>query len=291
VVVNKRGYPTEYTMNDPEGDDFAPSIRPKQNRRIKDGASASGTVLTQSNFAQVSQLPYAAFPVSKSQAHLQVDFTRQMGGAGVYTIQFYVVPPGADPINPAFSGFYQAIAVITFSVEGNFVKRVVSIGDGVSISGCGQAVEVDVYDTTPPMQDDDGNPYNTPGLPYTVGILVTEGTRASTALPPTYINAVASDLSAFGVINDKVIYPVPVNAGVVSAKIFVCNNGQSGVNPNVTVQQLTPGAGIYPASVLAEYNPCINTGFEPIVPGCQQILIINNATTTCSVMIIWGVDG
>src|SRR5208283_1031541 len=78
------------------------------------------------------------------QVKLQADFSKGGVGSGQYTVQFNVnAPPNPTNPNPIFTE-----ALLTWIVEGNSVTRHISIANGTSITGSGQAVTVVIYDNT-----------------------------------------------------------------------------------------------------------------------------------------------
>lgn len=234
----------------------------------KDGWSQRGPVLT-----QVEQ--------AVSQCHFQCDFSLlKFGGAGIWTIQFAVEPP-IDP-NPLFQGIYAAIIEVTWSVEGNSVRRQYSLVNGLSVSGAGQAIKMRVIDVTPLITLDSGAT-NTPGLEYFVSAQVVKGSRPSQNQPPTLTLLPAQDIAGHGTL----VFQVPVDAGVISAKVFAYDEVTGVLSPLVSVQQQAGNA----TQVQAWYSPTIDNSFQPLVPGTTQLLISNGGADTISVAVIWGIDG
>ena len=98
--------------------------------QTKDGWSASGKLI-----AGIGGL-----------VQLQANFTSGGGlGCGQYTIQFTTSGNINSP-NPVFTE-----ALITWSVEGNFLTRRVTVCNGMSITGSGQAVKVIITDNKQPI--------------------------------------------------------------------------------------------------------------------------------------------
>jgi hypothetical protein len=101
---------------------------------------------------------------------LQAQFNQQMQ---THTIQFN----GADnnltgPVNAL-----RTEAEIIWNVEGQPIRRVVSVLDGMAISGVAQGVWVNVRDVTPPNGVGE--------ITYQVGLTVAPGVRGNTGQPPT----------------------------------------------------------------------------------------------------------
>jgi hypothetical protein len=252
-------------------EDLNPTRRP--DRQKKSGASQSGVLYTQTKG-------------QRSQAHMQVDFERTFGFAGMFTLQFYVDPP-KDPINPAYNGFYQAFAEITWSVEGNFVKRLVSIGDGVSISGCGQAVDVQVFDVTIPLGTIPPN-VSTPGLQYRIGMQVTRGTRPSQNQPPTFVNTLPQTILAGG----NFAFQVPQGAGIISVKTSVYDITTPAAAKGVSLVAISSaGVNPNPQTTLIQFDPMSDTDFVPLPPGATQVIVHASSTDSILANVTWGVDG
>lgn len=131
---------------------------------------------------------------------------------GHYTIQFEVVAPKGL--------FYLAQARVSWSVEGNNAVRIVNVGSGVSVSGVGQAVGVQIMDaTTPDMITLVGQ---TPGTEYTISAQVIKGLRANYSSPPTLIlldprptgGGITNGNPSIVVTNiADVTVPIPANSG------------------------------------------------------------------------------
>lgn len=200
-----------------------------------------------------------------------------------YTIQFNLqIRPGQANINPVA---VRAQAKITWSVEGNETTRIVDVGDGVSISGTGQAVRVVVTDIT------DLNPASV-GKFYNVAILVAPGTRPDTGQPPTLAPFPRVDVAGIQLLQNlgpgmtSALIPIPDGAGVVSVMVVIADGaGQSIPEQNIQVLQ-TVGGG-----TVKSYDPRCG-GFVPTGPGVNGIYITNwSATQTIQFSLLFGVDG
>lgn len=107
---------------------------------------------------------------------MQADFSVGRGGSGAqyYTMKFGVPVPAPSA---------QARAEIRWKAEGTDVRRLIDIGNGVSISGTAQAASVEVFDVTSPIkQDFTPNPFL--GTKYRVDTLITPGVRPDILAPP-----------------------------------------------------------------------------------------------------------
>lgn len=227
-------------------------------RAKKQGWQQSGTLTTGDTTKQVSM--QADFPV-----------------AGYYTVQFGVKPPELPP--PTAQPAFDIEAEITWSVEGQFVRRLVSVGNGTSVSGPGQAVKVTIRDKTAetfPL---------TAALDYTVSVQVTPGTRPAEERPPILRGfPEVVDVAPLGVTS----IDVPPDAGVISvettAGIFTFPPATA--QANVQVVQSTAGV------VLKAYMLGDVKGFVPLAPNARLVSIRNNsAVDTYRIQFTWGIDG
>lgn len=246
--------------------DYAPSINDK-----KKGWQNFGKLHTGNTLKEVA---------------LQADFP----DAWSYVLEF---SKGNDPNGNTAT---KAEAFIKWSVEGGFVTRRVSVGNGVTVQGVAQGVKVTINDVTasfgaiPPGVDTD----------YDVSVQVTRGSRGTNSLPPTLSQAA-------GLINipkpggapfrGSQQVNIPADAGVTSAflrlAVFNAAGDTSYAIPqgSVVIQQLQ-GPGIF---IPYYYND--NSSFIPIIPGTTALLIIVNyalldvAAVGCSGEVIWGIDG
>jgi len=199
---------------------------------------------------------------------LQVQFQE----TGYYTVQFGIVPP-QEP--SAFVFPFSAEAIISWSVEGNTIRRRVSVGNGVSISGGGQAVKVVVADRT---RFPDVNPHT-----YLASVSVTKGTRPSVNQPATLesLPQVTSVLAA-GVL----VIPVPQDAGAISAQVVSSVLALAGLPVHLIVFQKNAVG-----QILKAYDPSVETGFVPLAPNTTEVEIDNIGAFTARVKLTWGIDG
>jgi len=188
-------------------------------------------------------------------------------------------------------------ATIAWQVSGVSVQRIVSVGQGTSVTGVGEGVSVSLQDVT-------GTPKDASVADYEVTVSVSPGVRASTSMPPTLIplNSEATyegpnlpyapptpgtyTLKA----NENVKIAVPPGSGATS--VFV--------QPGLIIPGFTPpGAGYFYIlqydindTVLSLYVPDIDTGFIPLSPLCTQINIVNTSNAAIvGIHVAWGIDG
>jgi hypothetical protein len=191
------------------------------------------------------------------------------------------VPGPAQPVDP--------VAIIQFTVQGNKVQRIISVSNGISISGPAEAIQVMVIDNTSYVESE--------GFQYQVTIQVTPGVRAAVNQPAVLYwsyppNAAHTQNEAIEIAPGASLdVLVPVNAGVVSACV-VCigvnaGGGAPWVPPQVAVTQLA-GAGINIGTTF-QSEPGV---FIPIMSNCSQLQLQNNdQTNSALVAVIWGIDG
>jgi hypothetical protein len=129
--------------------------------------------------------------------------------SGNYTVQFSVD-------RKTFAGVVvNPTAEIIWSCEGNSVRRVVSVVNGLSVSGMGQACKVTIYDATP-------GTFVFPGVEYVVAAQVVPGVRASNQQPPTFAPIIAGYPGIGSIMlsaGSSVVVDIPQNIGAISTYI------------------------------------------------------------------------
>jgi hypothetical protein len=205
-------------------------------------------------------------------------------------------PINATPAPP--SGVIQAIdsyAVIQFTVAGNKIQRVISVGNGTSISGPGEALQVQVFD----------NSYrpSSKGFAYDVSIQVTSGLRAAVNQPAilswTYPQNAEVASSAGPDIPQpfwEIVVPpagfllvqIPQNAGIVSYNLSSFDASHPGAAPVLVVTQEDAAGDDLSNAYFGPPNP---GAFIPLAPGATALLIQNPTADNNTATIIWGVDG
>ncbi len=213
---------------------------------------------------------------------LSKDGNSRDGAAGSYTVQFSV----GDQDTTINIERILVVADIVWSVNGNDVRRRVSVVNGTSVSGVGESVKVTMFD--------DSDPNIAPGAskPYEVSITIAPGTRASGSIPPTLvvdhdIISVAAALPAGGKFIGK---NIPKDAGVTSVMVTVIN--VDGANAPVANDAL--GLVVLEhrdaTSPLKRYDPRMY-GFVPLAPGATALFLANAGADACAVQITYGIDG
>jgi hypothetical protein len=203
-------------------------------------------------------------------------------GASNYTVQFSVSVQSGFLINP--------VAEIVWSVEGNTVRRKVSVVDGLAVTGVGQGCRVKVYDE--PAAD-----MFPVAVDYEIAIQIVPGARPATQQVPFYTpiidNGVAgSEQIGYAVIAAGANLDVPIPLGIGITSIYVTANGTAVpivlTSANLAVDLIDPiGA------VLVSYNP-INIGWVPLPPQAQVLRLNNYIGGGGSALLyhVWfGIDG
>ncbi len=219
---------------------------------------------------------------------LAANFDEFADGGGQYTLQFQVTPPANG--NPAAPQ-----AVILWFAQGNTIRRVISLDSGVSISGAGNSVNVQVVDATP----DYSGIGIAGGDAYQVLANLVPGVRPVVGFPPALVgltsNVSGTNLNSSGLLiltpGNQDFYVVPQNSGVFACEVtaFVDTPLSAAPNPvgNLVVEQGNSGGGFYKF-----YDPCVNTGFVRLATNTPLVVVRNFSTTTTMVYSLnWGIDG
>lgn len=209
---------------------------------------------------------------------------------GSYTIQFDVTrPPGIT--------FRDIRAFISWSVEGQSVERIISVQDGVTITGNGQGVRVVVQDVTNLAYINPGG--LTPPIvfiaDYDCVVTIVKGVRASNqtepfilALPETFAGFIAGQTEQAVVINagQNADFPVPSDAGITSTFVTVTSLTAPLTNSEVIVSHLNPVVGTSKI-----YSPLINSGWVPLTGEVEIVRISNLSMEAIRASVTFGVDG
>ncbi len=220
--------------------------------------------------------------VEKAGSHYEVEKVPQ---AGSYLVQFETTPnggvvPGTNSVGqPVFPT--STYAIVRWTIGGNDIQRILSVSNGASLEGVGEGVTIQLFDATvAPAPGGDPVPL------YTVTATVSPGVRGSNANPPIYSPLPSNGaLTVSGGAKPSQLFPVPLQAGAVSAQVVVW--GDATHPPDVAVFQLTAGGG-----VVRVYNPTDYPGFVPLDPTCTSLQVINgSATVQAFVGVAFGIDG
>ncbi len=197
-----------------------------------------------------------------------------------YTIQFNVIGPAVSTAVNVSSRKIQA--EIDWSVAGNVIRRVISVGEGTSISGNAEAVRVVLRDVTA------YNGVNHDTTEYTVSVTVVKGVRGSALIPP--ILDVGSTVSvAAGTVET---IDVPQGKGINGFYASI-----EAVDDTDEVVALPAGLCICTQKQNSASPPLFSSDPQlfqwiPLVPGAT-ILRFNNASDDLlfAVFVLWSIDG
>lgn len=221
-------------------------------------------------------------PVPPKQLQLQCSFDRQMQ---THTVQFNA--PDNDVVLTGTGIICEA--EIIWAVEGNTVRRYVSVADGLAISGEAQSVTVNIFDMS----------LTNTVRAYRVGCNVAPGVRPDTQQPPTL--RVSGFRSSGGVTTgpfpfagtltpgDVMSYTIPPNVGAISSYVALsAPNGspQLGVANDFSVRHETASGAI-----VREYGIEGCFRFVPLYGGVRTIRITNNRATNILVSHLLGIEG
>lgn len=216
---------------------------------------------------------------------------------GDYTIQFDLIIDPAVLKRVGDAGLIlSATALITWSVNGIIVTRVVNVGNGVSVSGNATGVSVVMSDTSFPTN---GAPEGF-GEAYRVSATVTRGTRPDVQQPPILISPnVDGTLGTVGSTAILLVSPtasnpagvvlVPANAGAISALITVAGGTGPLLDQSFIVSQVI-GDPFGSFTELAKYDPR-SFSWCPLAPGTSALVLTNGNDFPLFVQVFWGIEG
>lgn len=190
---------------------------------------------------------------------------------GTYTLQFSILNIQLSPhLNLEIPPIVQAI--VTWKIEGQQQRRVISVASGATISAVCEAVDVKLLDIE--NNEDDG-------YDYQVQVTLSKGLRANTQQPPQlsrgrFVLIAAS--SEFG-------FPVPQDSGVISFFTFIDGTG---VDFDLAASMIDAVG-----NTVASIRPVPNASqWIPIIPGTTEVKITNfSLTAGIFANLIWGIDG
>ena len=197
-------------------------------------------------------------------------------GYSVFTVKFGVLPPANG------KGF-NALATITFSINGSPIVRKVSVGSGVEISGPADAITVHVDDVTPAA-------YANNGQDYQVTCAIAPGTRANSPYPTLDdVSVGGSGIYVLPTTGATTSIPIPQDAGVVGAWVSAITTSAASLNPTTTITAASSGVttNLFETGLT---DPMVH--FLPIPPGAINLIAGNRDTTNINALtVLWVVDG
>lgn len=185
----------------------------------------------------------------------------------------------AAPVNP--------VAEIKWSVEGNSVRRLVSVTNGMTLTGVGEGIKVSVSDQS----------FQVVGvtlIEYPVDITVAPGSRASVNQPPTL--AAAGDVgggfvTTIGALSFKDI-AIPQDAGVISVYITVIPAAAVGIPLPAPIPPFGAIAEMLDQFLVFQRGfDALDAGWVPIVPTASFLRLVNNTSVLQFYTVTFGIDG
>lgn len=237
----------------------------------KDGWSASGELQLGNVNKEVS---------------LQANFDEP----GTYTLQFSVDYP-SPPAAAFFDWDMTAEADIFWSVEGNTVRRRVSVTPGASISGTGQGVKVKLVDAS---LDNLGGISVRSNYPVTIQIA--PGIRGGDE--PPFLQR-AGEYSDGLVAVNQIVADVPKDAGVKSFRVYAAVEDVGGIilpAPDAFYIKFQVNNSLGATSYVSIINPQ-DQGFITLPKGAIAYELRCNTAfapvggVTSDLAIMWGIDG
>lgn len=211
---------------------------------------------------------------------LQVNFPI----ADYYTVQFYISPPNLRKIPALGSDLFSAEAIVTWSVEGDYVRRRITVGNGSALSGAGQGCRVEIYDSLPP-----GLVVAPPGPNYLASVQIAKGTRPTGGVPPQ-LNGGTLDVAP----GASTLVPVPNDAGATSVNITaaaVAGPSVSLAGGEALVRQVD---FLAPGLVWKSYvptNPCDFCPLSPFATGIELFNFFGGGGPDIRYGITYGIEG
>jgi hypothetical protein len=210
----------------------------------------------------------------------------------VYTVKVMPLDLPSVYSDSAPNIIVSAYADIVFGAQGQVAKRRVSVGQGVSISGQCDYINLTVTDNTPVAQNTE-LPVNP--ICYMVSAVVAPGVRPDSYTPPTLglvddngYAVTPAEMTVRG-LEQSAVFTIPQNVGVIS----IAAGAYDSTHPNsaiptgeILLYQLGPGG-----LILAATDPRV-TPWIPLVPGAQAIQFSNGLDADdVQFYAMFGVDG
>ncbi len=260
-------------------------------RGKKDGWGQAGTLSTggiqqvtmQADFDEPGTYT-AEFAIGGAQQQYSVNTYINEQGKQQTSIGGGGASSGISP-NPIY-----AVATVTWGVEGQYVSRQVSVGNGVSISGVGQSVKIVITDATPAIYGPNNNTL------YGVQVQVSKGVRGTSKQPPVLLpsqgiisgpgGSTQQGVSSYHLVaGGQVVLPIPQSGGVISVytTVFATTPIVEGLVSVILQNQA--------AGTLMEWDPRDFPDWVPVTPGATDIELLNNAAVDTNWAVFFGVDG
>lgn len=209
---------------------------------------------------------------------MQVDF----GKAGPFTVQFAL---SFTPFSSLNNQPIRCEALVSWKTAGNTITRRITVGNGASISGVAEAIEVRVMDTSAVVIAPPGALQT-----YSIEISVGPGTRAGDTTPPQ-LQLVDANRNPTIIVaaNSQAALGVPSDGGGKSLHASVANSG--GAAGAIPDQGAVLRQGQGSTHILKSYDPRSSPGWIPLAVGCDRLELINNTLVDQEWSVTLGIDG
>jgi hypothetical protein len=194
--------------------------------------------------------------------------------AQTFTVEFGISPP--------IGGAAVAFGVVQWVENGAQVRRVISIGSGATLSGCGTGAQVSVYDATT-------SPLSSLGKKYTISAILSPGVRGAQSHLPTLIVDLPQTLESFTAPGTGFLkYSVPQDSGVIAAEVTIVDTIGNPATPCQAYVQAVSQVG----AVLKYWVPSLSPGMVALPPGTVALVVQNTSgTVVAQTSVTYGIDG
>lgn len=206
-----------------------------------------------------------------------VSLSKTFPHPGTYTLQFHLKP--ADPDSHQI---IECEAVITWGAGGNTVRRVVTVVDGLSITGIADSVRVVMRDVSSVL--------GSSGDKYVVSVQIAPGTRPTTQPPLLYppLSSNPQTVAAGG----SADFNVPQDSGCISVCVIAGNASAVAPAASIPEQEACVIQSIIGFGVILKKYDARMFEFVPLSPGCRVVRFSNLSTgIMMRVQVAFAIDG
>ena len=212
-------------------------------------------------------------PVPQGQSSFSLQC--KLDAPSVFTVEFEI-GPSLDPAIPL--PINKPTAEIEWTVNGNTVRRVVSVVNGTSISGTAEFVKVKFFESESGAST----------APYAATAMVSPGVRAA-VVQPTNQSTDSVALDAAGMAGPgEVFIDVPQDKGIVTFRVFAWDEAETGALDMTKILVLQQTSANNTISGFQDPN---EAKFVHLNPSVTVIKVVNLGSVGARVFIVWGVDG
>lgn len=207
---------------------------------------------------------------------LQADF----GASGPFTAQFSLDQSAALNVEALP---FSVTAEINWKVEGNWVRRIITLQNGTSITGIAQAVSVTIRDSGSINLGE-----------YRVSVQVAPGIRGSVSSPPLFTPLTTISSIAAG---SSITIPVPADHGIIGILLSAAYaNGGIPLNPQdkTVIAEMRAGNPIVVGNRTLGWIDVVqnNNKIVSLSPLCTHLVVSNGGTDSINLSVpIFAVEG